>query len=253
MSRSLQPDDMALSAGIDEIPIRRIPPASLERVACLTAPTGLAADRFRYLCMKLRKIWQAGMLKSILVTSPLPLDGKSTVALNLATALAEKGRRRVLLIDADLHRGTVSTNLGFHSHPGFTDSLEDSSDPLHNIRRLEPLSCYFLPAGRPIEDPGEQLHSDVVAILITRLSQLFDWVIIDSPPVIPVTDAVSLAQHVDGILLVAKAGKTEWKSVEDMIAILGRRRILGLVLNAVEETTSDYSGYYSKYPAERMR
>ncbi len=174
----------------------------------------------------------------------MPRDGKSTIALNLATALAEGGKRTVLLIEADLHRPTLTEQLGIEKRVGLADCLERNLNPISVLRRLEPLTWYLLPAGEPRSNPTELLQTEAFAGLLQTLSPHFDWILIDSPPVIPLTDALSLARQANATLLVAREGRTPQEAIEKAIAILGRQRILGIVLNAVEGLDRMYSGHY---------
>jgi capsular exopolysaccharide synthesis family protein len=216
-----------------------------------TDPRSAAADRFRFLRMCLRELWNAGKLKSLQITSPLPQEGKSTIALNLATALAEGGKRTVLLIEADLHRPTLTEQLGLKKGAGLADCLEASLNPFSALRRLDPLGWYLLPAGEPTINPTELLQTEALGGVLQKLSPLFDWVLIDSPPVIPLIDSLLIARQVNATLLVAREGRTSREAVEKAIAVLGRQRVLGIVLNAVEGLDRLYSGYYGYggYPA----
>jgi Mrp family chromosome partitioning ATPase len=117
-------------------------------------------------------------------------------------------------------------------------------NPLSVLRRLEPLGWYLLPAGEPRSNPTELLQTEAFAVVLQTLSQHFDWILIDSPPVIPLTDALSLARQANATLLVAREGRTPREAIEKAIAVLGRQRVLGIVLNAVEGLDRVYSGYY---------
>jgi capsular exopolysaccharide synthesis family protein len=200
--------------------------------------------------MCLRELWNTGKLKTLQITSPFPQEGKSTIALNLATALAQGGKRTVLLIEADLHRPSLTEQLGIEKRAGLADCLEGRLCPEAGLRRLEPLGWYFLSAGEPHANPTELLQTESFAGVLHRLSPYFDWILIDSPPVIPLTDALSLARQANATLLVAREGRTPREAVERAIAILGRQRVLGIVLNAVDGLDRMYSGYYgySGYP-----
>jgi capsular exopolysaccharide synthesis family protein len=229
---------------LQQIVAEEVQVAPGSRIIVHTDPRSPGADRFRFLRMCLRELWNAGKLKTLLVTSPLPQDGKSTIALNLATALAEEGKRSVLLIEADLHRPTLTEQLGLEMRVGLADCLEGRLNPLSALRRLEPLSFYLLPAGEPRSNPTELLQTEAFAGLLQQLTPHFDWIVIDSPPVIPLTDALSLARQANATLLVAREGRTPGDAIEKAIAVLGRQRILGIVLNAVEGLDRLYSGYY---------
>lgn len=229
---------------LDQISVEEVQVHPGSRLVMHTDPRSAGADRFRFLRMCLRELWNAGKLKTLQITSPLPQDGKSTIALNLATALAEGGKRNVLLIEADLHRPTLSEQLGIEKRVGLADCLDNSLNPVSALRRLEPLCWYLLPAGEPRSNPTEMLQTEAFAKVLQRLSPHFDWILIDSPPVIPLTDALSLARQADATLLVAREGRTPREAIEKAIAVLGRQRVLGIVLNAVEGLDRMYSGYY---------
>jgi len=213
-------------------------------------PRGILADRCRFLRANLRPLWNTDKLKSLLITSSFPQDGKSTVALNLAIVLAEQGKRKVLLIEADLHHPTVTRRLGLDHQGllGLSECLEgEVKDPLSVIRSVEPIGIYLLPAGKPKSHPTELLQSDSVAGTMQTLREQFDWVLIDSPPVKPLSDALLLRQRTDATILVIRAGRTLSPAVDDAVALLGKKNILGMVLNGVEGIERAYSRYYGSY------
>ncbi len=241
--------DLETTFQLDQISTEEVQVQPSSRIVMHTEPRGAAADRFRFLRMCLRELWSAGKLKTLQITSPLPQDGKSTIALNLATALAEGGKRTVLLIEADLHRPTLTEQLGLERRAGLSDCLEGGLNPILALRRLEPLSWYLLPAGEPHSNPTELLQTEALAGMLQTLSPHFDWILIDSPPVIPLTDALSIARQTNATLLVAREGRTPREAIEKAIVVLGRQRVLGIVLNAAEGLDRMYSGYhdYSGY------
>jgi len=217
------------------------------RIVYHTEPRSASADRFRLLRMRLREMQSANKLKSILVTSPLPHDGKSTVALNLATVLAEHGKRTVLVIEGDLHRPTLAQQLGLKSGPGLADYLAGEGEAFSALRRIEPLGWYLLAAGKAPFNPTELLQTEALTNLIQALSPAFEWILIDSPPVVPLADTLALAKSTDGSLLIVKAGHTPRRSVEDAITLLGRQKVLGIVLNGMKGLDRYYSGYGHYY------
>ena len=244
-------EDILKAIQLDRILVEEVQVLPESRIVAHSDPRSAGADRFRFLRMCLRELWSTGKLKTLQITSPLPQEGKSTIALNLATMLAEGGKRTVLLIEADLHRPSLTKQLGIEKRGGLADCLEGSLTPEACLRRLEPLGWYFLSAGEPHANPTELLQTESFAVILHRLSPYFDWILIDSPPVIPLTDALSLARQANATLLVAREGQTPREAIERAIAILGRQRVLGIVLNAVENLDRMYSGYYgySGYPA----
>jgi capsular exopolysaccharide synthesis family protein len=215
------------------------------RLVLHTDPRSTGADRFRVLRVRLKQMWPAGKPRILLVTSPLPHDGKSTVALNLASALCEQGKHRVLVIEADLHHICLAQQLHLPEGPGLTACLAEGADPVEMMRRVEPLQWYLLAGGRPIRNPTDALCTATFPSILQTVTPMFDWVILDSPPVLPVTDALVLAQHAGASLLIARAGVTPDEAVEQSIASLGPS-LLGVVLNGADHLDRLYShyGYY---------
>jgi len=230
------------------IPVEELRVEPATRIVFYGDPGSIAADRFRFLRMRLREMKRESELRTLLVTSPLPNDGKSTIAVNLATALAERGRCKVLLIEGDLHQASLTTRLSLKPHPGLADCLENGLDPMVAIRRLEPLGWYAMAAGRKLRNPTELLQTEALSGVMQRLHPYFDWILIDSPPVLPLTDALLLKQHADASLMIARAGRTPSEAVEEAITLLGRKHVLGIVLNCAERLGRLYGGdYYNRY------
>jgi len=205
------------------------------------------AERFRLLRMGLRNLNLGKALKVLLITSPLPKDGKSTMALNLATSLAEEGRVKVLLLEADLHRPSLAEHLGLGPLCGLTEVLRGSAESAAAVRRIEPLGFYLLPAGRHDEHPTELLQSDQFNILLKECRACFDCVLIDCPPAFPLADVTALKAHTDGALLVARAGSTPREAVQETIQLFKPGSVVGLILNAADEVDKLYANYYYHY------
>ena len=230
---------------LPEFPVEEAYVGAENRLVFHTDPRSPAADRFRLLRMKLKTLRTTGKLKKLLITGPLAHDGKSTVVMNLATALAERGKRRVLVVEADLHNSSLSDRLRLRPWAGLTECLvDDSTPPLSAIRRIEPLGWYILAAGEPRKNPTELLQTPAFGRVMEHLSPCFDWILIDSAPVIPLTDSISLQQHADASLLVVRAGQTPREAVEKSIELLGKKNILGVVLNGMEARDHLYYQYY---------
>ena len=230
---------------LPDFPVEEIQLRAENRLVYHTDPRGPAADRFRLLRMRLKMFWKAGKLKKLLITGPLPHDGKSTVLLNLATALAERGKRTVLVVEADLHHSGLTPMLRLRPWVGLTECLvDDAMSPLTAIRRIDPLGWYLLPAGEPRRNPTELLQTPAFGQIMEQLTPNFDWILIDSPPVVPLTDSISLQQHADASLLVVRADRTPREAVEQTIELLGKKNILGVVLNGVEMRDRQYYQYY---------
>ena len=237
-------------AALMAIPVRQVRVEPDARVVLKTDPQGPGADRFRLLRMRLRELKGLARLRSLVITSPLPEDGKSTIALNLATALADEGKSRVLLIEADLHHPSLGKSLGMKMETGLAECIEDGVEPLSVLRRIEPLGWYFLSAGIPRLNSTDLLQSESLTTLMERLTGYFDWVLIDTPPVRPLTDAVALSRQVDATLLVVRAGQTPKDAVQEAVDLIGRKHLLGIVFNGAESLNRLYSKYYGHYGKE---
>jgi capsular exopolysaccharide synthesis family protein len=240
------PVDFISPVGL-QIPAQTVEIRPESRIVAHTDPRGPTADRLRFLRLRLNQVWSAEKFKRLLVTSPLPHDGKSTIALNLAVTLAEEGKRTVLLLDGDLHRATVSRELGLAGGQGIADCLESDKDPCSMVRRIDPLGFYFLPAGNPRGNPSELLQRGPLSTMMESLSPHFDWMIIDSPPVTPLTDALSWKERADATLLTVRAGRTPTHAAEEALNLLGRKHVFAIILNAVEGLENVYKKYYKTY------
>jgi capsular exopolysaccharide synthesis family protein len=184
-------------------------------------------------------------VKSLLVTSALPKDGKTLTVTNLALTLSESYRRRVLLIDADLRRPSVHKLLNVSNSTGLSDALRSDrmEFPIHH------LSPYLsvIPGGRADNDPMGFLASDRMAQLLEKYSAEFDWILIDTPPVGILPDAGILARRTHGVLLVVAAGSTPHHLVERAVSELGRDLIVGSVMNRIEGHRIPATDYYRNY------
>lgn len=244
---TFESDFLKMTSDLGQIPVETVVVKPEHRLIVHSEPRGPGADRFRYLRMRLRELREKGQLKSLVITSPTPQDGKSTVAMNLATILAENGKWHVLLVEADLHRPSVTKTLGVPAWPGLADCLESGLDPLETIRKIEPLRWYLLQAGKPQGNPTELLQTAPLPSLLDKLTSHFDWVIVDTPPVAPLTDALCISRLVDAALLVLRAGHTPQEMVHEALAMLGPGKVAGLIFNGAEELNrlyGKYAGYY---------
>lgn len=181
----------------------------------------------------------------LMVTSAQPLEGKTTTACNLAVALAYGGAR-VLLVDADMRRPSVHDAFGIDASRGLADVLTDGLPLTQAVTRIQSPSLWILPAGPPPPNPSELLASPRMEELVRQLREgPFDWVVVDTPPVLAVTDASILATHATGVVFVVGANMTRRRVAERAIETLaiGGPRVLGAVLNRVAYTTNDYYSY----------
>ncbi|WP_223937634.1 polysaccharide biosynthesis tyrosine autokinase [Arthrobacter sp. StoSoilB5] len=209
-----------------------------------TAPQSPRAESFRQLRTNLQFANVAGHGKSVLITSSLPGEGKSTTATNLAIALAQAGQS-VCLVDADLRRPMVNEYLGLDRNAGLTTALVGSADVDELLQPWGTDSLYVLTSGQVPPNPSELLGSDEMKQLITRLEGAFDSVVIDAPPLLPVTDAAVLSQHVGGVVVVAGTQKVRTQDLEKSLGALSMvgSNVLGIVLNQLPVKGADAYSY----------
>lgn len=208
------------------------------------------AESFRTLRSRLSQIAGTRQLKSVLVTSSLPLEGKTFVAMNLAQSIARQDHSRVLLIDADLRISRLHQVLGAPSTPGLTDYLSGEACDTAVIQRGVEGNLCFIPGGSPVSNPSELLLGTHMKHLLELVAPIFDWVILDSPPALPVHDASLLADLCDGVLFVVRAGETDFEVAEKAVSEFRDKNLLGVILNRVEKSES-YGGYHYGYTAEK--
>src|SRR5208283_4915586 len=202
----------------------------------------LAAEKFRYLGVRLRHVQQKRNLRRLLITSSMPEEGKSTVAANLACTLATKHEQKVLLLEGDLRRPSLAQQFGVGSVPGLSEWLQGETSPAMNLCRLASLGLYILPAGKPPSDPLALLQSEKLPRLMDHMSSWFDWIVIDSPPVLPLADTSIWMRLADAILLVTRPGTTTKSQLQKSIEVLEQPKLLGALVNGSQETAS--SAYY---------
>ncbi len=206
----------------------------------------IGAERFRTLRSRLYQIAGAQQLKKLLITSSIPAEGKTFVAANLAQSIVRQPDRRVLLIDADLRASRLHQTLGAPSGPGLSDYLSGDVDEFAVIQNgLEGNLC-FIPGGSQVSNPSELLLRDRMKHLLDTMSDIFDWIIIDSPPALPVHDASMLADQCDGVLFVVRAGSTDSEIAQRVSAEFRDKNLLGVVLNRVDSADT-YNNYYYGY------
>lgn len=206
------------------------------------------AEQFRTLRSRLYHLRAEKKLRVILVTSAIANDGKTFVANNLAKVIARQPDRHVLLIDADLRASNLHEVIGAAGTPGLSDYLNGTADEMAVIQHGREGGMYFIAGGKLANNASELLSNARMKALIERAAACFDWVIIDSPPCLPVADASVLAALCDGILLVVRASATPSSAADKVAQELQKRNLLGVVLNGVDEKTLSYGSYYGREP-----
>jgi capsular exopolysaccharide synthesis family protein len=208
------------------------------------------AERFRTLRSRLFQIAATRALRRVIITSSVPEEGKTFVTANLAQSFARQRECRVLLIDGDLRASRLHLLFGAPECPGLSDYLSGDADETQITQVGADGNLCLIPGGKSVPNPSELLHSERMKLLLDRMSRVFDWILLDSPPALAVHDASLLADVCDGVLFVLKAGSTPFEVAEKASVEFHEKNLLGVVLNRVEKHDS-YGGYYYGYPAEK--
>jgi protein-tyrosine kinase len=201
-------------------------------------------EEFRTLRSRLYHAREKMALKKLLVTSALPKEGKSFTSANLAQVLVRQHGRRVLLIDADLRGPRLHLMLGTTSSPGLSDYLQGRADEFSIMQQGPMENLFFIPSGDQISDPAELVANGRLKALMQRVEALFDWIIIDSPPAVPVSDASVLAKACDGVLLVVRSNATPVDMARRARQEFPDEAMVGVVLNGTDSDAIPYSRYY---------
>jgi Mrp family chromosome partitioning ATPase len=217
-------------------------------VVSLTAPDSYEAEQYRKLRYVLEQRHTPGDGLLVGVGSPAPADGKSLTALNLAGSLAQDMGARILLVDADLRRHSASLRqnlaLGNVAVPGLVDAIVSPDLTLQKVtRRIAPLNLSFVLTGSKTSAPYEVLSSPRLGELLDEARRSYDYVVVDCPPVVPVSDCRVIARCIDGFLMIVGAHQTPRAMLAESLNILGPDKVFGLVYNGGEELLSKYYGY----------
>ena len=204
----------------------------------------VGAEEFRTLRSRLYQIREKMALKLLMVTSAIPKEGKSFVAANLAQVLVRQHGRRVLVIDADLRNPGMHRHLGTAQTPGLSEYLLGECDEFAAMQRGPMENLFFMPGGRVAGSAPELLSNGRFKLFLQRVEPLFDWIVIDTSPVIPVSDATLVAGSCDGILMVVRSNVTP-----SDLALRARQEfpdqlLLGVVLNGAPAESNQHSKYY---------
>ncbi len=210
-------------------------------------------EQYRRLAASLYDAQVQRSVRTVMVTSAVPREGKTLTTLNLALTLSESYNRRVLVVDADLRRPSIHSVLGIPNTQGLCDALRDQELAVPLVERSPNLTV--LTAGHAGATLLAGLTSERMGILLDEFERAFDWVLIDTPPVGFLPDAQLLARLIQAVVFVIGAGVTPAPVVERAVAALGSECILGTVLNRVKEDQIQDAGYYyygGSEPAERV-
>jgi len=208
----------------------------------------IGAERFRTLRSRLYQLAGTRPLRRIVVTSSVPAEGKTFVAANLAQSIVRQPDRKVLLIDADLRASRLHQVLGAPRGPGLSDYLKGEANEFKVMQKGTDAHLCLIPAGGEVSNPSELLLNERMKRLLELVTPIFDWVIIDTPPALPVHDASMMADLCDGVLFVVRAGSTDNQMAAKAAAAFQEKNLLGVVLNRADGDAG-YGGYYYSYPA----
>jgi capsular exopolysaccharide synthesis family protein len=223
---------------------------SKSHLVALADPKCLAAEKFRALVTRLEHLRNERELKSLLITSSIVNEGKTFVAGNLAVTLAKHFGSRVLLIEGDLHRPALASLLGLTRLQGLSHWWSTRKDNIaHYVYKINGMPLWFFGAGESCDQPSQILQSAEFAEAFSRLRGSFDWILVDSPPMLPTADVNLWSRLVDGTLLVVREGVAPVKALEQGLASLDKPKLVGIVLNETSEVDQrKYAGQYYGSP-----
>lgn len=230
------------------LPVARAARKEAPQAQAQKMPQTYASEQYRVLSHIVQQLGKLGK-RVIAVSSPVAGDGKTTTSINLAATLAQASDARVLLIDADLRRGCLADQLGLgrSAGPGLAGAISDSVCRLESVtRRRVGLNFALLPAGAYPPMPYEALRSARMGEILAQAREQFDYVLLDTPPVVPVADLRALSDWVDGIFLVVSAHVTPRGLLDEALSSMDADKVVGIVYNGDDLPLSgQYRSYYS--------
>jgi capsular exopolysaccharide synthesis family protein len=231
---------------LDKVRSVMVQPPLTSRLVAWTTPNSLGAEKFRALAVRLDDMRRHHQLNSLQVTSSVINEGKSFVAANLAVTLAKYSGSKTLLIEGDLHRPTLASMLGLKDLQGLSEWWSGRNQDLSRfLVRLAGSALWFLPAGKACDRPSEILRSAQLAEAFAQFASRFDWIVVDSTPMLPVIDANLWSRLVDGTLLVVREGVAPLKALKNGLHSLDNPKLIGVVVNEASEFDQvDYDGQY---------
>lgn len=220
-----------------------------EHLVSLIAPSSFEAEQYRALRHTIEQLHRSAALSVIAISSPDAGDGKTTTTINLAGTLAQDPDARVLVVDADLRGSNVATDLGIDGTPGLVDLILSTDLALETVVQVRPhLNLSVLTAGRQPSAPYEVLKSPRVAELLVEARRKYDYVIVDTAPLVSVPDSRVLEKWVDGFVIVVAAHRTARRLVEEALSLIAPNKIVGMIFNGDDRHLSRES-----YASRRRR
>ncbi len=223
-------------------------PLPESRLVAWTNPNSLGAEKFRALATRFDHLREQRELKSFQVTSSVNDEGKTLVAANIAVTLAKYSCCKTLLVEGDLHRPSLTRLFGYRELPGLNDWWSGSEPALSRyVYRLQDAPLWFLPAGKPTEQPADVLRSNRFKQAFQVLTEQFEWTVVDSTPMEPIVDVNLWSKLLDGTLLVVREGVAPIKALKRGLQALDHPKLIGVVFN--EATELNQAGYAGQYYA----
>jgi capsular exopolysaccharide synthesis family protein len=221
-------------------------------LVAITQPRSGHAERFRSLRTRVLHAGERKKMQAFVITSAGIMEGKTLTAINLSWLLAQTDGVRALLIDGDLRNPCAADYLGLDAPAGLSEVLAGEATLEESIVRLEPAGLHLLPGGSTRDDVAELLSGPKFSAVLREARRMFDYIIIDAPPLGIFTDATVLISRADAALIVARANKTKYAALEKLLEPLPRERLLGVVLNGSDEQLSEQNYYYyRRYKSRR--
>jgi capsular exopolysaccharide synthesis family protein len=212
----------------------------------ITQPRSAYCEQFRSLRTRILHASERKKMQAFVVTSAGVAEGKTLTALNLSWLLAQTDGVRAIIIDSDLRQPCAAEYLGIDGTVGLSEVLSGEATLQEAIIRLEPAGLYLLPGGAARDDVAEVLSGPKFGRILAELRRMFDYIVIDAPPLGIFTDASILINRADGALLVVRSGKTRYAALDRLVEQLPRERMLGVVLNRTDEQLDESSYYYQR-------
>ena len=229
-----------------ETPAILVSPSPESHLVALTDPNSLGAEKFRALATRFDHLRNQRELRSFQVTSSVIDEGKTLVAGNIAVTLAKYSGSKTLLVEGDLHRPGLANLFGLRELRGLNEWWSGGDQQLGKfVYRLNGMPLWFLPAGKPCDQPSDLLRSPRFVKAFAQLASQFEWIVVDSTPMLPIVDVNLWSKVVDGTLLVVREGVTPIKALQRGLQALNQPKLIGVVVN--EATEFDQVGYADQY------
>jgi protein-tyrosine kinase len=217
----------------------------------ITQPRSSHAERYRSLRTRVLHAGERRKMQAFVITSAGIMEGKTLTAVNLSWLLAQTDGVKALLIDGDLRNPCAAEYLGLNAPTGLSEVLGGQASLEEAIVKLEPAGLHILPGGSARDDVAEVLSGPRFLAVLKEVRRIFDYIIIDAPPLGIFTDASVLINRADAALIVARSGKTRYAALERLLEPLPRERLLGVILNGSDEQMNEQNYYYRRYSSRR--